>query len=95
MMFHRSAWKPIPEDIRVWFGDAFLFHSQCERNYVFHGSSIETPMSVTSSSPEFREVIRRDEEAYLAVAPRGYRRRFAAEARAIGGLRYLRHHLRR
>lgn len=95
MMFRRSSWAPVPDDVRIWFGDAFLFHSQRQRNYIFHGSHIETPMSVTSSSPEFREVIRRDEEAYLAVAPRGYLRRFGMEARTVGGLRYLRHHLRR
>lgn len=94
MMFDRESWVPLPEHIRIWFGDAYLFQSQQRRNYIFHGTHIETPMSVTSSSPEFLQVIHADEEAYRDLAPQTYARRFGVEARAISAARHLRHRLR-
>ena len=53
MFLKKSSYVKIPDNLKIWCGDDFLFHSQKNRNYVFSGIKIFTEMSVTSNRKEF------------------------------------------
>ncbi len=53
MLMDRRSFVPIPETLKVWFGDDFLFHQQRHRNVAFRGVPIHTAMSSTSGASEF------------------------------------------
>lgn len=86
MMMRTASYVPIPDDLRIWSGDTWLFHQQVCRNYVFEGVRICTPMSTTMDSEvSFSSIGRQDADRYVSVYkvleryPRG---RFRAEALA-------------
>lgn len=53
MVMRTDAYRPIPEDIKIWSGDNWLFHHQAAPNYRILGFPIDTRMSTTSRRPEF------------------------------------------
>lgn len=77
MFLARSNYVPIPDDLRIWHGDDWLFGHQSGINYTFHGVPIGSPMSTTAGQSRFDEVKRLDGERYLALGPDpgGYRAR--------------------
>jgi len=80
LFMRRERYLRIPEEIRIWFGDDWLFASQRRRNLAFHGVHIRTPMSVTSASPEFAGIYASDLAAFQRCAP-SIRRGRVLEAR--------------
>ncbi|MGA4670219.1 glycosyltransferase family 2 protein [Propionibacteriaceae bacterium Y1923] len=67
MFMRRTHYAPIPDEIKIYYGDEWLFRQQARRNYTFTGHGIRTEMSVTSGSQEFTERLLRDREAFRAV----------------------------
>ena len=53
LIFHKSYWLPIPEDIKVWYGDDFIITVNPSRKYVLHNYIIDTEMSTTVDEPQF------------------------------------------
>lgn len=61
MCLRREDFRPIPDDLRIWGGDDWLFWSQRRPNAVLVRTRFRTEMSTTSSDPQFtvmREVER-------------------------------------
>lgn len=54
MCFARDAYRPIPDDLLIYWGDDYLFRRQDRLNYVLVGPCLRTRMSTTSGSPEFQ-----------------------------------------
>lgn len=54
MFMRRADYVPIPESMRIWGGDDWLFLQQRRLNRVICGARFETEVSVTSSSEEFQ-----------------------------------------
>ena len=79
MFLRRDNYIPIPPDLRVWYGDDWLFTRQRRRNLHLHGACIETRMHTTAASPEFDEVKRKDGEAYAGHGTGGDSDRYRAE----------------
>ncbi|MBC9958186.1 glycosyltransferase family 2 protein [Yimella sp. cx-51] len=58
-------YRPIPEELKIWSGDDYLFDSQRGRNYWMYGLRLHTDMSTTSANPEFDERKHDDLRIYL------------------------------
>lgn len=87
MSFRRESFVPIPDDLKIWCGDDYLFQRQQQRNYCFFGPKILTTMSLTSSSHEFDRERETDIMAMATNYPENhYRRRYWKEYRWL--LRY-------
>lgn len=65
MAMKREDYIPIPEDMRIWGGDDWLFLQQRKPNAILLGTPFETEMSTTSSSHEFARL--RAEELVISA----------------------------
>ncbi len=54
MVLKRSDYTVIPSDLKIWFGDDFLFLSLRKKHYAIRGVHMPTQMSTSAGSPEFR-----------------------------------------
>jgi hypothetical protein len=57
--FHKTNWKPIPNQLKIWYGDNWI-HATNESILQLRGIEIETRMSTSSDLEEVREVRDRD-----------------------------------
>ncbi|MDN5692189.1 MAG: glycosyltransferase [Micrococcaceae bacterium] len=92
MALRTSEYTPIPEDMLIWGGDDWLFLKSPRPNFVLHGGDFATEVSVTSSSPEFQELRKKE----LARAERHLARLkdtrwWHAPAAALARVRHERH----
>jgi len=66
IFLNKKDWEPIPNNIKIWYGDNFIKDvnptpKACLRNF-----KIETEMSTTSDEPEWDEVKKNDYEHYIS-----------------------------
>ncbi|WP_150108368.1 glycosyltransferase family 2 protein [Brachybacterium muris] len=54
MCLRRADYNPIPEEMRIWGGDDWLFLTQSRPNGVLSGYRFDTEMGTSSGSPEFQ-----------------------------------------
>jgi len=57
--FHKSNWKPIPNELKIWYGDNWI-HMVCRPILQLRGMKIETKMSTTSNLEEMTPVKEND-----------------------------------
>jgi len=97
MFMARADYTPIPERMKVWCGDDYLFYRQRGRNLALRGVTISSEMSVTAGAAEFRHQLHEDWAHYLAdfTSERPYSRRYAREAQMVVRAIILRQWLRR
>ena len=50
ILFHKLNYAPIPDSIKLWFGDDFLIYHNPADTYTLHNFPIKTEMSTTISS---------------------------------------------
>lgn len=86
MLMRRERYIQIPEELRIWFGDDYLFNHQRRRNWLFKGLRIETPMGVSSSRPEFLVKFEAERAAYRTRYTGRYAENYRIERRAYLGL---------
>lgn len=89
MFMRRTSYATIPDELRVWFGDDYLFHQQRHRNLVFGGMAIHTTMSSTSRAPEFLRMADSESAAYLRIGLGDYEQRFARDLRVFRRLKRI------
>jgi glycosyltransferase involved in cell wall biosynthesis len=66
MVMHKNHYTPIPEDMKIWCGDDYLYHQNRiagRLNYLMV-FPIQTRMSTTSNNPVFDEIKNIDVEIY-------------------------------
>ncbi|GAA5108193.1 hypothetical protein GCM10023339_06940 [Alloalcanivorax gelatiniphagus] len=88
MFLERDSYVPIPDDLKVWRGDDYLFRRQTRRNFIMLGIDIQTHMSTTSSDKAFDSVKVADMNAFHEhhrADP--YRVKFARASRADSAVR--------
>lgn len=91
MMLRRENYVPIPEDLRIWGGDDWLWLLQRRPSAALVGTSLWTEMSTTSSDPEHRQDWARQQELmgrHLEAV--GFRRWWHAPVRGLRRVRRLR-----
>ncbi len=88
MLFERERWVVIPEDLKIIYGDDYVFNRQRHRNYHLYGVPIVTEMSTSSSRGEFSGQAAEDARLYEQqwAGDNPYLRRFRVPA-AVAGLR--------
>ncbi len=89
MFMRRSHYRPIPEQMRIFCGDDWLFQSQGAPNYRITGFMMHTEMSTTSDAPAFNPV--KDDDVRWAheqgVLSGRYKRRFGRPAALLRRVR--------
>lgn len=92
IMFLRAKdYVPIPDRVKIWGGDDWLFMQQKRPNRVLIGARVETDVSVTSGSPEFQALRQQEWEATnQMMGPVHGSRWWHRPARAIATARKLR-----
>ncbi|MDY3677852.1 MAG: glycosyltransferase family A protein [Actinomyces urogenitalis] len=91
MAIAREDWVPIPEHLKVFFGDDWQFLSQRKRNYVLHGYRVDTPMSVSSTAPSICALMHSEHEAFSLIRPTTYEQAHQREIAARRRLHGLAH----
>ncbi|MBB5598181.1 glycosyltransferase family 2 protein [Neomicrococcus lactis] len=64
MFMRRDAYTAIPEELRVFYGDDWLFRNSPRTNWTHGNYPIPTEMSVTSGDPKFNPIIAADDEVW-------------------------------
>jgi hypothetical protein len=64
MFIKKNDYIDIPENLKIWFGDDFLFHSQRKKNFTFSGIFINTKMETTSGLEIFNLIKSNDHKNY-------------------------------
>lgn len=65
MFMETRNYAPIPEQLKIWQGDDYLFHRQSGHNYVFRGFRLDTPHHVSAGRAEFSEQKAADFALYM------------------------------
>ena len=60
IIFHKEHWMPIPNEIKIWYGDNFIKERNPIQKWRLVGLPIQTEMSSTSDLEEVRSVRDRD-----------------------------------
>jgi hypothetical protein len=64
ILFEKKNWIPIPENIKIWYGDDFIFNDNPTQCYNLEGFPIYTEMSTTSDQKIFNEIKKQDQINY-------------------------------
>jgi hypothetical protein len=64
ILFKKKNWIPIPENIKIWYGDDFIFNDNLTQCYNLEGFPIYTEMSTTSDQKIFNEIKKQDQINY-------------------------------
>lgn len=64
IFFRKENYVAIPEELKIWCGDDFLFDYVKGPHFAIKGVSIKTQMSSSSGSEEFRKLKQLDVEIY-------------------------------
>ena len=65
IIFHKENWIPIPDELKIWYGDNFIVEvNPCKKSKLIN-FKIETEMSTTSDEPVWNEVKNQDTHYYI------------------------------
>lgn len=65
ILLKKSHWLPIPNDIKIWYGDNIIKDVNSVSKGVLRNFKIETEMSTTSDETEWDEVKKKDYENFI------------------------------
>lgn len=61
---HKSRYMYIPEEMKIWYGDDWLFNKLRNTNYGIYNLEIHGVTSATSNHPEFNQIKLEDSKAF-------------------------------
>ncbi len=64
MLIHKSNWKPIPEQLKVWYGDDWLIYKSGLNASKMDNVIIRGEIGTTSEKPEFSAINLNDQKEY-------------------------------
>lgn len=65
IMFHKSHWIDIPNELKIWFGDNFMREINPAPVSVLKNFPIESEMSTTSDESRWNEIKKLDTQFYM------------------------------
>ena len=65
IMLKKSHWLPIPNEIKIWYGDNIIKDVNSVSKGVLRNFKVETEMSTTSDETEWDEVKKKDYENFI------------------------------
>jgi glycosyltransferase involved in cell wall biosynthesis len=66
IMLKKSHWLPIPNEIKIWYGDNIIKDVNSVSKGVLRNFKVETEMSTTSDETEWDEVKKKDYENFIS-----------------------------
>lgn len=57
---NKSNWKPIPEGLKIWYGDDWISSMNGKMYALRTSQKMETEMQTTSGRPELSEIVKKD-----------------------------------
>jgi hypothetical protein len=70
ILFHKDNWIPIPNEIKIWFGDNFIREVNPAKKMILKGFKIETEMSTTSADTSWNPIKKEDTKYYISKIKR-------------------------
>lgn len=70
ILFHKDNWIPIPDEIKIWFGDNFMREVNPAKKMILKGFKIDTEMSTTSVDTMWDSVKKEDTKYYISKIKR-------------------------
>lgn len=65
IMFDKTNWIDIPDDIKIWYGDDYIFKCNSSTKSTLKNFNIETEMSTTSDEKEWDERKKEDYNNFI------------------------------
>lgn len=65
LLLKKAHWKPIPNEIKIWYGDNFIKDVNSVAKGCLRNFRVETEMSTTSDEKEWDEVKKKDYEYFI------------------------------
>lgn len=65
IMFHKSDWMVIPENIKIWYGDNFIKDVNPSPKGILRNFKVETEMSTTSDETQWDVVKKQDQINFI------------------------------
>jgi hypothetical protein len=65
IMFHKSDWMNIPENIKIWYGDNFIKDVNRAPKGILRNFKVETEMSTTSDETQWDGVKKQDQVNFI------------------------------
>ena len=65
IMFHKSHWMVIPDNIKIWYGDNFIKDVNPVPKGILRNFKVETEMSTTSDETQWDEVKKQDQINFI------------------------------
>ena len=65
ILLKKAHWKPIPNEIKIWYGDNFIKDVNSVAKGCLRNFRVETEMSTTSDEKEWDEVKKQDYEYFI------------------------------
>jgi glycosyltransferase involved in cell wall biosynthesis len=56
IMFHKDHWNPIPEELKIWYGDNYMREINPAPSHILKGLPIQTEMSTTSKDSQWNPI---------------------------------------
>ena len=66
IIFDKKDWINIPNDIKIWYGDDYIFKCNPATKSILKNFNIQTEMSTTSDEKEWDEVKKKDYEYFIS-----------------------------
>lgn len=65
ILFHKENWMPIPEQMKIWYGDNYMCEINPAPKMILTNFKVDTEMSSTSDNPMWLDVKNRDTDFYM------------------------------
>jgi hypothetical protein len=65
ILFHKENWMPIPEEMKIWYGDNYMCEINPAPKMILTNFKVDTEMSSTSDNPMWVDVKNRDTDFYI------------------------------
>ena len=66
IIFDKKDWINIPNDIKIWYGDDYIFKCNPATKSILKNFNIQTEMSTTSDEKEWDEIKKKDYEYFIS-----------------------------
>lgn len=67
MFFHKNSYTEIPEELKIHYGDNWIFNKSPKPNFNIHNWRFKGDSEITSGLPQFSEIKNQDKLNYLRL----------------------------
>lgn len=79
MFFYKKNYVEIPNEIKIYYGDDWIFYHNKSNNYTICGQEIYHLQSLSSGEKKFNPILKKDGEIYKKLTVKWYHRIFSFE----------------